>query len=186
MTDRYGGRIVFSLFLGVRARGPRCTAALVAFAVSDVRVLLLAGLMKGEGVTRARIEVAAGERFSSLRRALGVSSFGLNQLTLQPGQRGRIHRHREQEEVYLVVSGTLTLLVEKEELELGEGELARVPPSVRRQLVNRASAPCIVVAIGAAGEHVGRDGEAFTDWDELEGRPPQEVPLPADVPHGGS
>lgn len=142
--------------------------------------------MKGEGVTRARIEVAAGERFSSLRRALGVSSFGLNQLTLQPGQRGRIHRHREQEEVYLVVSGTLTLLVEKEELELGEGELARVPPSVRRQLVNRASAPCIVVAIGAAGEHVGRDGEAFTDWDELEGRPPQEVPLPADVPHGGS
>jgi putative methionine-R-sulfoxide reductase with GAF domain len=83
------------------------------------------------------------------------------------------------------VSGKLTLLVEQEELELGDGELARVPPHVRRRLVNRASAPCIVVAIGAAGEHVGRDGEAFNDWDEQEGRPPQEVPLPADVSHGG-
>jgi mannose-6-phosphate isomerase-like protein (cupin superfamily) len=148
--------------------------------------LLPVGLMEGEGVTRAKIDLAADERFTSLRRALGVSSFGLNQLTLQPGQRGRIHRHREQEEVYLVLGGTLTLLVEKEELELGEGELARVPPSVRRQLVNRASAPCILVAIGGAGVHVGRDGEAFGDWDELKGRPPQEVPLPADVPHAAS
>jgi hypothetical protein len=29
---------------------------------------------------------------------------------------------------------------------------------------------------------VGRDGEAFESWDETEGRPPQEVPLPADEP----
>jgi uncharacterized cupin superfamily protein len=136
-------------------------------------------------VLRTTIEVDADERFVSLRRALGVEAFGLNQLTLQPGQRGRIHRHREQEEVYLVLHGTLTLLVEGDELELGEGDLVRVPPRVRRQLVNRSSAPCILVAIGAAGEHAGRDGEAFTDWSETEGRPPQEVPLPADLPVDG-
>jgi mannose-6-phosphate isomerase-like protein (cupin superfamily) len=148
--------------------------------------MLLSGAMSGEGVTRAKIDFGAAERFSSLRRALGVSSFGLNQLTLQPGQRGRIHRHHEQEEVYLVMAGTLTLLVEQEQLELGEGDLACVPPHLRRQLANRASVPCILVAIGAAGEHIGRDGEAFTDWDEQEGRPPQEVPLPADTPHARS
>jgi hypothetical protein len=81
------------------------------------------------------------------------------------------------------VRGTLTLLVEHEEFELAEGELARVAATLRRQLVNRSSTPCIVVAIGGAGEHVGRDGEAFNDWREREWRPPQEIPLPADVPH---
>ena len=134
-------------------------------------------------ISRTTIDPAASERFVSLRRALGVEAFGLNQLTLQPGQRGRIHRHGEQEEVYLVLQGTLTLLVEGEELELGGGELARVPSDVRRQLVNRGGEPLVLVAIGAAGEHVGRDGEAFEDWSETEGRPPQEVPLPDDVPH---
>jgi mannose-6-phosphate isomerase-like protein (cupin superfamily) len=137
------------------------------------------------GVARTRIEPATQERFVSLRRALGVESFGFNQLTLQPRQRGRIHRHREQEEVYFVLHGTLTLVIEGEELELAEGELARVPKDVRRQLVNRGTAPCVLVAIGAAGEHVGRDGIAFNDWDEQEGRPPQEVPLPDDVPQAG-
>jgi quercetin dioxygenase-like cupin family protein len=137
-------------------------------------------------MSRTKIDFASDERFVSLRRALGVGSFGINQLTLHQGQRGRIHRHREQEEVYLVVRGTLTLLVEEEEFELAEGELACVPPMLRRQLVNRSSAPCIVVAIGGAGRHVGRDGEAFNDWREREGRPPQEIPLPADVPHPSS
>jgi hypothetical protein len=28
------------------------------------------------------------------------------------------------------------------------------------------------------------DGEAFADWSDTEGRPPQEVPLPADLPLG--
>jgi mannose-6-phosphate isomerase-like protein (cupin superfamily) len=128
------------------------------------------------------IDWQTDERFVSLRRALGVTSFGLNQLTLQPGQRGRIHRHREQEEVYLVLRGRLTVAFEDEERELGEGELLRVAPETRRQLVNRGDGPCVVVAIGGAGEHVGRDGEAFADWSETEGRPPQEVPLPDDLP----
>jgi mannose-6-phosphate isomerase-like protein (cupin superfamily) len=130
------------------------------------------------------IDWATGERFVSLRRALGVTSFGLNQITLQPGQRGRIHRHREQEEVYLVLRGSLTVAFESEELELAEGQAIRVPPATRRQLLNRGDRPCVLVAIGGAGEHVGRDGEAFADWSDTEGQPPQEVPLPADLPLG--
>jgi mannose-6-phosphate isomerase-like protein (cupin superfamily) len=133
-------------------------------------------------IRRAAIDHDAGERFVSLRTALGVETFGLNQLILQPGQRGRIHRHAAQDEVYLVLRGTLTLVIEgEEELELGEGELAHVPASVRRQLVNRHATQLTLVAIGAAGEHLGRDGEAFTDWSEETGRPPQEVPLPGDL-----
>ena len=134
-----------------------------------------------EGLGRASIDYGTNERFLSLRRALGVEAFGLNQLTLQPGQRGRIHRHREQEEVYLVLAGTLTLVLEGDPHELQLGDIARVLASVRRQLENRGDVSCVVLAIGGAGEHVGRDGEAFASWDETEGRPPQEVPLPDDL-----
>jgi mannose-6-phosphate isomerase-like protein (cupin superfamily) len=134
-------------------------------------------------VQTTQIDPLTAERFVSLRRALGVEAFGLNQITLQPGQRGRIHRHARQDEVYLVVRGRLMLIVEQdEELELGEGMLAHVPAAVRRQLVNPFSAPVTLVAIGAYGEHEGRDGEAFADWSETEARPPQEVPLPDDLP----
>ena len=133
------------------------------------------------GIAFAALDYDTGERFVRLRQQLGVSTFGLNQIVLQPGQRGRIHRHKRQEEVYLVLEGTLTLGVEGEERELLLGSLARVAPSVRRQLVNRGSEPLVLLAIGGAEPHVGRDGEAFATWEETEPRPPQEVPLPPDL-----
>jgi mannose-6-phosphate isomerase-like protein (cupin superfamily) len=133
------------------------------------------------GVAFAALDPDPEERFTPLRRMLGVSSFGFNQIVLRPGQRGRIHRHGRQEEVYLVLEGTLTLLVEGEARELRRGQLARVAPEVRRQLVNRHGEPLVLLALGGAGEHDGRDGEAFTDWDQTRGAPPQEVPLPEDV-----
>jgi quercetin dioxygenase-like cupin family protein len=135
------------------------------------------------GVSFAALDPDTEERFVPLRRLLGVSSFGLNQILLRPGQRGRIHRHRDQEEVYLVLVGTLTLIVEGDARELGPGEIVRVAPDVRRQLVNRqAGEDLLLLALGGAREHVGRDGEAFTDWDQQQGAPPQEVPLPEDEP----
>jgi mannose-6-phosphate isomerase-like protein (cupin superfamily) len=134
-----------------------------------------------DGITRARLEPDVGERFMSLRRALGVTSFGINQMVLEPGQRGRIHRHERQEEVYLVIEGRLTLVVEGEESQLGEGELVRVAPAVRRQLVNRGPDRLVLVALGAGGEHQGRDGEAFASWEERSGVSPQELPLPPDL-----
>jgi uncharacterized cupin superfamily protein len=134
------------------------------------------------GIGRARLDLTAAERFVSLRRQLGVTSFGMNQLVLEPRQRSRIHRHAHQEEVYLVLEGTLTLLVEREEHVLARGELVRVAPDLRRQLVNRGPDRVVLLALGGAGEHVGRDGEAFTSWEEERGAPPQEVAMPDDLP----
>ena len=132
------------------------------------------------GVSFAALDPDTEERFLPLRRMLGVTSFGLNQIVLRPGQRGRIHRHRDQEEVYLVLSGTLTLVIEREARELGQGELARVAPEVRRFIANRGDEDVVLLALGGSNEHVGRDGEAFVDWDQEQGAPPQEVPLPPD------
>jgi mannose-6-phosphate isomerase-like protein (cupin superfamily) len=134
-----------------------------------------------QGTSRACLDPDSGERFLPLRRQLGVSSFGMNQIVLQPGQRGRIHRHRRQEEVYLVLEGRLSLLVEGEESLLGEGELVRVAPEVRRQLVNRGPGRVVLLALGGAGEHHGRDGEAFASWEDDAGVSPQELPLPCDL-----
>jgi mannose-6-phosphate isomerase-like protein (cupin superfamily) len=134
-----------------------------------------------DDVARTRLDPGSPDRFVPLRRQLGVTSFGLNQIVLQPGQRGRIHRHQRQEEVYLVLEGRLSLIVEGEESELGESELIRVAPGLRRQLVNRGPGRLLLLALGADGEHQGRDGEAFASWDDEVGASPQEVPLPPDL-----
>src|SRR5919197_629006 len=106
------------------------------------------------GVAYARIDTEGEDRVQRLRQELGVSTFGMNLIRLAPGQRGRIHRHLHQEEVYLVLEGTLTLFVEGEPRELARGELARVAPGVRRQLVNRHPEPMLLFALGGANEHV--------------------------------
>ena len=124
------------------------------------------------GTGRAALDPDHGERFLSLRRALGVSSFGINQMVLQPGQRMRIHRHRRQEEVYLVLEGVLTVAIEGDETELGRGELMRVAPEVRRQLINYGPERVLLVALGGAAEHQGRDAEAFGAWEDQTGADP--------------
>jgi mannose-6-phosphate isomerase-like protein (cupin superfamily) len=137
-----------------------------------------------DGTARARLDRDFGDRFLPLRRQLGVTSFGLNQIVLQPGQRGRIHRHLRQEEVYLVLEGRLTLVIETEPTELGEGELIRVAPQVRRQLVNYGPGRVVLLALGGAAEHRGRDGEAFVSWDDDSPTSPQEMPMPPDLDPG--
>lgn len=137
-----------------------------------------------EGTSTTRLDPETGERFLPLRRQLGVSSFGLNQIVLQPGQRGRIHRHQRQEEVYVVLEGRLALLLEGEESELGHGELIRVAPNVRRQLVNRGPGRVVLLALGGAEEHRGRDGEAFGDWSDEQPVSPQELSMPPDLDPG--
>jgi len=134
-----------------------------------------------DGVAVTTLDLQRDERFQMLRRELGVSAFGLNLLRLRPGQRGRIHRHERQEEVYLVLQGTLTLGVEGEERELPRGSLARVAPAVRRQLTNHGTELLVLLSIGGAEPHEGRDGVAYAAWEDTDGRPPPEVPLPPDV-----
>jgi len=123
------------------------------------------------------------ELFQGLRRELGLESFGINLMVLRPGQRLRVHRHERQDEVYLVLEGMLTLLVEGEPHELGVDQLARVGPETRRQLTNPHPERVVILALGGAGKHEGRDGLAWSDWDEEgPGREPRDVPLPEDLP----
>lgn len=139
--------------------------------------------MTDPDITLATLDRDIGERFQSVRRELGVDSFGMNLIVLAPGQRGRIHAHEQQEEVYLVLEGELTLLVEGVEHLLGTDRVVRIGPAVRRQLVNAGSERLVLLALGGSGNHLGRDGRAWTSWeDDGPGAPPQEIPLPEDLP----
>ena len=138
------------------------------------------------GTAFTTLDFDAGERFVALRRDLGVTSLGLNLILLEPGQQGRVHRHERQEEVYIVLEGVLTLELDGGEIrELRRRDAARVAPEVRRRLVNRGPERLALLAMGGTGQHRGRDGIAWESWEsEGEGRPPQEVPLPPDLPSG--
>jgi len=135
-----------------------------------------------QGADFAQLNLDTEERFQRLRAELGVTTFGLNLIVLQPGQVGRIHRHERQEEVYLVLEGELSLMLEGEEHRVPANGIVRVAPDVRRQLVNRRPQRLALLALGGATPHEGRDGVTFASWDATEGAPPQDVPLPADVP----
>ncbi len=142
-----------------------------------------------QGIARTRLERDGAERFQRLRAELGVTAFGLSLMRLRPGQRGRIHAHERQEEVYVVLEGELTVLVgaggpEPEEQVLAADDALRVAPALRRQLVNRTGAPVVFLAMGGAQPHEGRDGVAYPDWTAPEGVPPADAPLPPDLPVG--
>ncbi|WP_372790333.1 cupin domain-containing protein [Paraconexibacter sp.] len=135
------------------------------------------------GLSRAHVDLddPPHERFVALRRDLGVTSFGINLMTLEVGERGRIHRHERQEEVYVVLDGTLDLIVEGETHECARGDVVRVGPELRRQLVNRGPGRVVLLALGGSAEHAGRDGQAYASWEATEHAAPQEVPLPENL-----
>ena len=92
-----------------------------------------------DGFTRVHIDVASGDRLIPIRRELGISTFGVNLIALEPRQRQRIHRHPTQEEAYIVLEGELTLVIEGEEHVLGPFDAIRVAPALRRPHTNPGS-----------------------------------------------
>lgn len=85
------------------------------------------------------------------RRSLGVSSFGLNVAILAPGDELPAHDEvaRDQEEVFLCLSGEATLVVDGEEHPLREGTFARLDAEPVRTVRNGGSAEARVLIVSA-------------------------------------
>jgi tetratricopeptide (TPR) repeat protein len=97
--------------------------------------------------------------WSPLRRALGVSAFGINAWTGQEAGATIISEHDEQpsghEELYVVVAGRATFTVGGEEVDAPVGTIVFVrDPTAKRGAV-AAEASTTVLAVG------GRPGEAY-------------------------
>jgi quercetin dioxygenase-like cupin family protein len=125
--------------------------------------------------------VAAGDRYTHLnlleledseaedgvearygRRPMGARHVGVSHMRFAPGFRWQEgHRHREQEEAYLVVGGSGELLLDGEVIEVGRWDLVRIAPEVLRAF-----------AAGPDGlELVAVGGPLSTDEDDGESHP---------------
>ena len=86
-----------------------------------------------------------------VRRSLGVSSFGINAVELPPGESIPEHDEtgRDHEEVFLVLEGAPTLVVEGVDHPLRRGSYARLDPALRRTVRNDSGAVARVLIISA-------------------------------------
>ena len=67
------------------------------------------------------------------RKPLGLAKSGLSYFKLGPDYKLPFgHRHSEQEEIYVVVSGSAALKLDDEEIELQTLDAVRIPESVTR------------------------------------------------------
>ena len=94
---------------------------------------------------------AAMRRTANLTAAAGLAESRARIWRLPPGARGRRHREREQEEVFVVLEGTLTMLLGEppERHELAVGDVAAVTPGTEIQLRNESGAETVLFAYGA-------------------------------------
>jgi quercetin dioxygenase-like cupin family protein len=100
---------------------------------------MLAPMTSGDGFTIAgRDELERNGNWSLVRRSLGLGAFGINLVDIAPGDTIPEHDEidRDQEEVFIVLSGTAALVIDGEEHQAPAGTFARVDPARRRTVRN--------------------------------------------------
>jgi len=105
-----------------------------------------------EGVTiRRREDMERTGNWLLVRRSLGLDAFGMNLVEIPSGERIPEHDEtdRDQEEVFLVLEGSPTLVVDGREIETPAGTFARLDPGLRRTVVNNGDEPAAVLIMSA-------------------------------------
>ncbi len=115
-------------------------------------------------------ELGDGPGFRKVRRALGVTAFGVNVIVFPPGFEGFNHYHERQDELYFVHSGLARVEVDGEVRELGPGGLCHVESTTPRRVSNASEdEELVILVIGGANGYVGRDGQ-MVDPKDIERR----------------
>jgi mannose-6-phosphate isomerase-like protein (cupin superfamily) len=130
--------------------------------------------VKGNGYALGSVDgMGDGPGFRKVRRELDVTAFGANVIVLPPGFDAGTHYHDEQEELYLVLRGTIEIEFPEDgkSFTLREGGLARVDPATARHIRNVGDDEAAYFIVGGKDGYVGRDGRT-TDGDKLQ-RPGQ-------------
>ena len=111
-------------------------------------------------------ELGEGYGFRKVRRALGVTAFGVNAVVMPPGYEGFRHYHDDQDELYFVHSGSARVEVEGEERILGPGGLVHVESTTPRCVSNASETEDLVLlVVGGKGGYVERDGHMVDEAD---------------------
>ncbi|MGI9099938.1 MAG: cupin domain-containing protein [Solirubrobacteraceae bacterium] len=96
------------------------------------------------------------------RKPLELEQSGLTYFRMAPGFREPFaHRHGSQEEIYVVVSGSMRMKLEDEIVELRAWDAIRIPPETMRC---REAGPNGAEMILIGAPQVEDDGELLRDW----------------------
>jgi uncharacterized cupin superfamily protein len=109
-------------------------------------------MKKADGYTIAhREELERTGNWALVRRSLQCRSFGVNLVEIPQGESIPEHDEtsRDQEEMFYVISGTPTLVIDGEEHATPAGTFARLDPSHRRTMRNENSDPASVLIVSA-------------------------------------
>jgi uncharacterized cupin superfamily protein len=105
-----------------------------------------------DGLTiRRREDLERTGNWLLARRSLGLTSFGMNLVEIPPGERIPEHDEtdRDQEEVFVVLEGSPSLVVEGREIETPAGTFARLDPQLSRTVVNHGDDTAAVLIVSA-------------------------------------
>ena len=127
-----------------------------------------------EGWAQYRLEppevpvTARGKLF--LRGLLGSAGLEVSLNVVPPGKGiPFLHRHRENEEVYIVVGGRGQFLVDGECLDVAEGSALRLGPAAARAWRNNTDAPLYFLCLQYRADGVVQGGTR--DGQKVEGKP---------------
>jgi mannose-6-phosphate isomerase-like protein (cupin superfamily) len=105
----------------------------------------------------------AGLEARFARTNLELEQSGISYFKIEPDRRLPFgHRHAEQEEIYLVISGSARIKVDDEELALGTFDAIRLAPQVVRALEGGPEG-AEVIAFGAPSNE-NKDVEMLPGW----------------------
>ena len=108
--------------------------------------------------------LSASQEARFFRRDLDAEQTGMNYLIVKPGQREAFaHRHRNAEEIYVVIGGSGRVKLDHELVDLVALDAVRVSPGVARSFEANSDGLQVLIF----GPHVESDGEMVEDfWDE--------------------
>jgi len=90
-------------------------------------------------------------KWALARKSLGLTSFGMNVVELPPGE--SIPEHDEvasdQEEVFIVLSGDATFVIDGEDHPARAGTFARLDPEPTRTVVNKSDGEVTLLIVSA-------------------------------------
>ena len=115
-------------------------------------------------------ELGEGYGFRKVRRALGITAFGVNGIVMAPHFEGFLHYHELQDELYFVHAGTARVEVDGEERLLGPGSLFHCTSTTPRRVSNGGDDDLVLLVIGAKDGYVERDGQLVDPEKDIERR----------------
>ncbi len=114
-------------------------------------------------VNYADIEPVSGA-MHRLREPLASEQVGVTIARCEPGWRSQPHDHRENEheEIYVLIEGEATVVIDDEEVAMESGDVVWIPPEATRQIRNGSAESAFVLVSAPVSLEPSADADA--EW----------------------